>query len=415
MRASLSTWLLGLLILHSLTLLPRTQAASIKELMSVPRDFETCDSKNSYFEPKLQNELLRIFPTQLPITNPVDHCYVEPSAEVKLAILMDEEQKKLKEQNEQQCILRVMNLWPKNSPTPQNLSFQELKKRGLDDGRFVVCDPDNKTSHYSYDRPCLSKNLAEVTRYHFKNAATCVGIDPSEIFPLIAHESRFLLNIRSPTYTAGVGQVQQSTAQKMNLPDSRSDDDLNEMEQAIVNLNDKPECSEYKELLAKKIIATKTNQSANRCALTQPPEAPAFSFLVGMKYYKMVLEQNANSMLALFNQRRVQLGASPLSSDLSQKLLIDLKRWSYNGGEAGVIACLKGFTRTNRTIIQSNDFELIRQTLQSYFASNYPTDTSQSAPQKISRRKEVSNYAIHIANESQTYQDTFGGQPCFSK
>lgn len=131
-------------------------------------------------------------------------------------------------------------------------------------------------------KPCVSKNLVNLTYNHFTDVAECLNIAPKDLLPKLSNESGMLINTLGAGFDAGVGQLTQSAIEEVNKYYDRY---LAEMEKATIK---KPSCLrvlQYKTYLKK----GKDNMTA-RCSFIVPPDNPLKNIMYMAIYNRLNLD-----------------------------------------------------------------------------------------------------------------------------
>lgn len=131
-------------------------------------------------------------------------------------------------------------------------------------------------------KPCISKNLVNLTYNHFTDVAECLNIEAKDLLPKLSNESGLIINTLGAGWDAGVGQLTQSAIEEVNKHYDRY---IAEMEKAAIK---KPSClrvMQYKPYLkkAKDVLAA-------RCSFIVPPENPMKNIVYMAIYNRMNLD-----------------------------------------------------------------------------------------------------------------------------
>ncbi len=131
-------------------------------------------------------------------------------------------------------------------------------------------------------KPCISKNLVNLTYNHFTDVAECLNIEAKDLLPKLSNESGVIINTLGAGWDAGVGQLTQSAIEEVNKHYDRY---VAEMEKASIK---KPSCMrvmQYKPYLkkAKDVLAS-------RCSFIVPPENPMKNIVYMAVYNRMNLD-----------------------------------------------------------------------------------------------------------------------------
>lgn len=225
-------------------------------------------------------------------------------------------------------------------------------------------------------RACANKKTAEYLAKNFLSAASCLGLDPMEFFPVINHESHFQPTAVSPTFATGIGQIipktyndfyqafnqsksyidrNHSMAKKIQkLSNARDYEDYEKNNRPVrrltaymlAHVHDKvkssdPNCAGlnrmYKEPYLGKTHADVVKQENVRlCA----PSNPSEDFFISMIMY---MQNKKYSMYVLNEINKVSRKKMPKSKiDEFSKIL---SRWMYNGGENGIYTVFELFAK----------------------------------------------------------------------
>ncbi len=120
-------------------------------------------------------------------------------------------------------------------------------------------------------KPCVTKNLANITYNSFVDIAECLNINPKNLLPKLANESGLIINTLGGGFDAGVGQMTRIAIAEVNNHYASYFDEMNK---ATIS---KPAClrvMKYKSLLTKV-----SDNISQRCGLIVPPENPIKNFL----------------------------------------------------------------------------------------------------------------------------------------
>ncbi|MES2801998.1 MAG: hypothetical protein V4654_05860 [Bdellovibrionota bacterium] len=115
-------------------------------------------------------------------------------------------------------------------------------------------------------KPCISKNLVNLTYNHFTDVAECLNIEAKDLLPKLSNESGLLINTLGGGWDAGVGQLTQSAITEVNKHYDRY---LGEMEKAAIK---KPSCLRVMQF--KPYLKKGKDLLASRCSFITPPENP---------------------------------------------------------------------------------------------------------------------------------------------
>jgi hypothetical protein len=128
-------------------------------------------------------------------------------------------------------------------------------------------------------KPCVSKNLVNLTYNHFTDVAECLNIEAKDLLPKLSNESGMLINTLGGGWDAGIGQLTQPAIAEVNKHYDRY---MAEVEKAAIK---KPSCMrvmQYKPYLAKSKDAL-----AFRCSFIAPPANPIKNIMYMAIYNRM--------------------------------------------------------------------------------------------------------------------------------
>lgn len=166
---------------------------------------------------------------------------------------------------------------------PRNCVTHVMRKFGVSSRSLARCPGGMGTQpQRGGSKPCISKNLVNLTYNHFTDVAECLNIDAKELLPKLSNESGVIINTLGAGFDAGVGQLTQSAIAEVNKHYDRY---LAEVEKAAIK---KPSCMRvmhYKPYL-KKVKDT----LATRCSLIVPPENPMKNIMYMAIYNRMNLD-----------------------------------------------------------------------------------------------------------------------------
>lgn len=131
-------------------------------------------------------------------------------------------------------------------------------------------------------KPCISKNLVNLTYNHFVDVAECLNIDPKDLLPKLSNESGMLINTLGGGFDAGVGQLTQPAIEDVNR---RYDSYLAQVEKAAAK---KPSCQRVMQF--KPYLKKSKDPLAFRCSLIVPPENPMKNIMYMAIYNRMNID-----------------------------------------------------------------------------------------------------------------------------
>lgn len=140
----------------------------------------------------------------------------------------------------------------------------------------------NTTPVRGGSKPCVSKNLVNLTYNHFTDVAECLNIDPKELLPKLSNESGLLINTLGYGWDAGIGQLTQSAIEEVNKHYDRY---LVEMEKAAIK---KPSC--HRVMQFKPYLKKGKDALASRCSFITPPENPLKNIMYMAVYNRLNLD-----------------------------------------------------------------------------------------------------------------------------
>lgn len=131
-------------------------------------------------------------------------------------------------------------------------------------------------------KPCVSKNLVNLTYNHFTDVAECLNIEPKNLLPKLSNESGMLINTLGAGWDAGVGQLTQSAIAEINKHYDRY---LAEVEKAAIK---KPSCARVMQL--KGYLTKAKDTLAVRCSFIAPPENPLKNIMYMAIYNRLNID-----------------------------------------------------------------------------------------------------------------------------
>ena len=140
----------------------------------------------------------------------------------------------------------------------------------------------NTTPVRGGSKPCVSKNLVNLTYNHFTDVSECLNIDPKELLPKLSNESGLLINTLGYGWDAGVGQLTQSAIEEVNKHYDRY---VAEMEKAAIK---KPSCLRVMQF--KPYLKKAKDALAARCSFIAPPENPIKNIMYMAIYNRVNLD-----------------------------------------------------------------------------------------------------------------------------
>ena len=221
--------------------------------------------------------------------------------------------------------------------------------RGIFNNKYEQCGR-NRRGHVEIKkraRPCLSKNYVDTTFKAYQDVNQCLGLSPKELYPLINHESRFHLNIKSGTGALCLGQlttvaikdvhriihskheeVREYIGENFQAASLKTDNQfhLNSFD----GLFESRQCQSLKAHIGQP-LPTRSSKQERRCSLTKIPQGlykclmySAIYFKTQKSYYQDFFK--ANTILSLPEDEK------------QKKMIVEvLGLYSYNGagGPAG--------------------------------------------------------------------------------
>jgi hypothetical protein len=240
--------------------------------------------------------------------------------------------------------------------------------------RFGRCDAnDSALTFRGVAKPCLSESYHFFTYVSFIQAMRCMDLEPRELFPVISHESNFQLNIGSSTGAWGPGQITRVAVETIND------------QQRLAPLKDKPECAPLAKLLERPMDVKKT------CDWIHPPDNPARNFLYAADTYLTFKRAAARRVRA--SKLFTKLKAAELG-----KVVTELARYMYNGGDGGVGQAFQVFAEERAG--QNLTYAEFKSGFRDYLAANYGESLKsyEGKPDALARkREEVSAYASLVS------------------
>jgi hypothetical protein len=300
--------------------------------------------------------------------------------------------------------------------------------------------------------PCLNEDYVRMTKETFEATMLCFDIQPRDIYPVINHESRFLLNSVSPTGASCYGQLTSGLIADLNKTDE------------ISKLTFKDKCpnvaSQFRkvnvistEIKVKRadgseatVTRTKLDGVQASCDITENPvSCMIYTALAHKKNLERIHKSSNDSPVYVVNNGSKQMlfskhesaekvGAvkpSPIFSDTKdvEELVVI---WSYNGG-GGVNVLYNSFLRDLRNeLINAPSTSALRQEFaknnglktetfyklfSAYIRSNYKWVANLNGAKKQARRNEVANYVRKIRNELEIVENRIGltGHACSNR
>lgn len=131
-------------------------------------------------------------------------------------------------------------------------------------------------------KPCITKNLVNLTYNHFTDVAECLNIEAKDLLPKLSNESGMLINTLGAGWDAGVGQLTQSAIEEINKHYDRY---LAEVEKAAIK---KPSCARLMQL--KGFLTKAKDPLAVRCSFIAPPENPLKNIMYMAVYNRLNID-----------------------------------------------------------------------------------------------------------------------------
>ncbi|EQC46002.1 transglycosylase SLT domain-containing protein [Bacteriovorax sp. Seq25_V] len=225
-------------------------------------------------------------------------------------------------------------------------------------------------------RACANRKTSEYLAKSFLSAASCLGVDPKEFFPIINHESHFQPTAVSPTFATGIGQIipktyndfyqafresksyidrNHSLARKIQrLNESVAYENYEKNDRPVrrltaymlAHLQDKvksndPNCAGLKRMYndpykGKTHADVVKQENIRLCA----PSNPSEDFFISMIMY----QQNKKYSTYMLNEIN-KVSKKKMSKDKVREFSKILSRWMYNGGEKGIYTVFELFAK----------------------------------------------------------------------
>lgn len=189
--------------------------------------------------------------------------------------------------------------------------------------------------------PCRSLRYRKSVHNSFVTVMNCLGIDPYDMFPLIAVESHFTTSAVSWSGAAGVGQFITDTISDINKgPFKRNQDQI------------RAKGGDCKELADH--IAPSTNKY--KCDTVDSPKNPATAFFYSGIYFK----QNHKAMMSKIDEMtpiELENGKKiTISNKDKEKIATEMAYYAHNWGTGGAKDALEVFlkSRTLKRFLTEN-------------------------------------------------------------
>ena len=172
------------------------------------------------------------------------------------------------------------------------------------------------------NKPCVSKNLVNITYNSYIDVLDCFGLDPRNITAKLFNESGFTVNTLGKGFDAGVAQF---TVTGIDIVNAEYDTYIAEMQRDAAT---KPSCARVAKHL--NLLAKASSVKADRCEFIYPVQNPLRSFVYSailnkINYKEMKTRiQNAN-----LENRIKQLGFTNVNIE---NLTEALAMAAYNAG-----------------------------------------------------------------------------------
>lgn len=212
-------------------------------------------------------------------------------------------------------------------------------------------------------KPCVSKNLVNLTYNHFTDVAECLNIEAKDLLPKLSNESGLLINTLGGGWDAGIGQLTQPAIAEVN---KYYDHYLAEVEKAAIK---KPSCRrvmQYKPYLAKAKDAL-----ASRCSFIAPPANPLKNIMYMAIYNRMNIDnllgtkyiagetyiENNRRMVRFTGTSADQIKGGKFGSNQIQSKFAQLNAKSINLSSLATMVAFNGYNTGPRTAFNMlNDY-----------------------------------------------------------
>lgn len=175
--------------------------------------------------------------------------------------------------------------------------------------------------------PCPTTELSSYVAGAFAEAMQCLGIDPLEMMPLFAQESRFHFNVINPAGAYGVGQMTAGTAKELNQRLARADHPDLVLAPALAAAQ-APGCEQVRQVLTeprRQILGGRTSGSMSSCELVR------FDRVLTSFVYSGLLWLEGKFVARQALQPIVSKWPSPQRDNL-ERMVADAAAHYYNGG-----------------------------------------------------------------------------------
>ncbi|MDE0118877.1 MAG: hypothetical protein OXM55_02575 [Bdellovibrionales bacterium] len=297
-------------------------------------------------------------------------------------------------------------------------------------------------------RPCLNEDYTAMTAKAFHDVAKCLNVPLDLAFPILHHESHFILNNESNTGALCYSQVTSHAVADFNsfLTDTPNYSSISD----LLPKNIKAKCPEqwkhFQKINTKytynkkkqKILEIKTD--LDRCRLNLNPYTCLF---YGLSYIKILMHKAEQALQQMNQVEIVEIAGTTLilwdeehkkkwtESNTNKnlqtrkiKIFSDtdlIKRWltiiGYNGGISIPGSMFTGFMNDIKAqLAQTNNRKKRKQLLRtglniSDFKNSFPPYVRKHYPQKgTARRSQVANYMGKVNRDMNTLQNRIQGQ-----
>ncbi|MBC7693579.1 MAG: hypothetical protein H7222_17570 [Methylotenera sp.] len=207
---------------------------------------------------------------------------------------------------------------------------------------------------------CPSSELVSYMAETLRVATTCLGLDPKELLPTFARESRMHPNVVSPAGAWGAGQLMNDTITNMNVKLAARD---KTPESFPLQLRGDPECGAVRQMIENpeaRLNHGRTQGSGSVCERIQGPDGP----LKNLVYASLVYLGNKSAAAAVIYRWKNLTPALPATPPLLATLALpwvtiaepqaeekaladrmagDVALYMYNGGSDSRLNLLKKF------------------------------------------------------------------------
>lgn len=229
---------------------------------------------------------------------------------------------------DESCIRYSMNAF---AGWAQSLGYPENGKKGV----FVYCSEDS--FRRSSIPQCQTKSYINATLNSYSKVTSCLGINPDELFPIVASESGFYHNAYSPSgKDFGMGQVTDPAIHDVNSNWDRYVDEIKN--------SDKESCQKLIELIEVKDLAPV--ESDFHCTLTQAPANPLLNALYTGMHYRNVQSYTVGWAERVNLRGRIETYLGQNFTDRRYKnILAVLNMLSYNLGFNAMIMTFEEYLK----------------------------------------------------------------------